>query len=275
MIGRGPRSCVPRECSDSYQPCRPGERTLGTALGEAGGPAAFDSSCNGNGRTYYGNPSVRSAGAINNDPILCLASKTALFQVLCGGPDPGRPVIQRRPAARGLTVEVWMRPRFRSFSSHAAWHSYSPGSVRACRGIGGRGAAVSTEPRTRPFPTASPRTLESLRLRSYPGLISSTTDASGIDAGLSRSTTRGYGHHVGGASVIYKNCVLRKGPAGRARSTLYGTSASCPLMASAPVRFRHRRTDTLLFFAGGCMRWRASTVPDAAEIMENYTAGIS
>jgi hypothetical protein len=71
---------------------------------------------------------------------------------------------------------------------------------------------------------------------------------------------------------IYKNGVLRKGPPDP--GTLYGTYDIVPADGSAPVRFATR--DGNSFFTGGLDEVAIyPRVLTAAEIMENYTAGIS
>ena len=80
-----------------------------------------------------------------------------------------------------------------------------------------------------------------------------------------------YGHPAGGRPYL-QNGALRKGPPDR--GTLYGTYDIVPANGSAPVRFATR--DGNSFFTGGldevAIYPRALT---SAEIMENYTAGIS
>jgi hypothetical protein len=71
---------------------------------------------------------------------------------------------------------------------------------------------------------------------------------------------------------IYKNGVLRKGPPDR--GTLYGTYDIVPADGSAPVRFATR--DGNSFFTGGLDEVAIyPRVLTSAEIMDNYTAGIS
>jgi len=71
---------------------------------------------------------------------------------------------------------------------------------------------------------------------------------------------------------IYKNGVLRKGPPDH--GTLYGTYNIVPAHGSAPVRFAMR--DGNSFFTGGLDEVAIyPRVLTSAEIMENYTAGIS
>ena len=103
--------------SDSYSQVVLAKGPVGYwRLGEAGGPAAFDSSGNGNGGTYYGNPSFGQPGAISNDPDTAVGFNGPDSGDYVEVADPDSQSFSQPASGAGLTVEVWMRPDALVFS---------------------------------------------------------------------------------------------------------------------------------------------------------------
>ena len=122
--------------SDSYSQVVLAKGPVGYwRLGEPGGPAALDSSANGNGGTYYGDPSFGQPGAINNDPDTAVGFKGPGSGDYAEVPDPDSQSFSQPASGAGLTVEVWMRPDALLFSGE-------PGKV-SIHGVSERHADVA------------------------------------------------------------------------------------------------------------------------------------
>jgi hypothetical protein len=158
--------------SDSYSQVVLAKEPVGYwRLGELGGPAAFDSSGNGNGGAYYGNPSFGQPGAINNDPDTAVGFNGPDSGDYVEVPDPHSQSFSQPISGAGLTVEVWMRPDALIFSGETG-NPYVHWFGKGMSGIEEWGC-VSTA-RTRPVPTASPRTSGIPQVEKELGLISRT-----------------------------------------------------------------------------------------------------
>ena len=99
------------DCGDSYSQVVLAKGPVGYwRLGEADGPAAFDSLSNGNDGTYFGNPSFGQPGVINNDPDTAVGFTGPDSGDYVEVPDPDSQSFSQPASGAGLTVEVWMRP---------------------------------------------------------------------------------------------------------------------------------------------------------------------
>jgi hypothetical protein len=258
------------DCGDSYSQVVLAKGPVGYwRLGEAGSPTAFDSSGNGNGGTYYGNPSFGQPGAINNDPDTAVGFNGSDSGDYVEVPDPDSQSFSQPTSGAGLTVEVWMRPDALVFSGETD-NPYVHWLGKGMPGIEEWGLRFYSQDTTRPN-----------RISAY---IWNPSGGQGAGAYFEDALTPGEWMHVVAvydpgdmdtmlAGVrIYKNGVLRKGPPDR--GTLYGTYTIVPADGGAPVRFATR--DGNSFFTGGLDEVAIySRVLTGAEIMENYTAGIS
>ena len=256
--------------SDSYSQVVLAKGPVGYwRLGEASGPTAFDSSGNGNGGTYYGNPSFGQPGAISNDPDTAVGFNGPGSDDYVQVPDPDSQSFSQPASGAGLTVEVWMRPDVLVFSGETD-NPYVHWLGKGMPGIEEWGLRFYSQDTTRPN-----------RISAY---IWNPSGGEGAGAYFEDALTPGAWIHVVAvydlgdmdttlAGVrIYKNGVLRKGPPDP--GTLYGTYDIVPAAGSAPVRFATR--DGNSFFTGGLDEVAIyPRVLTGAEIMENYTAGIS
>jgi hypothetical protein len=238
-------------------------------LGEAGGPAAFDSSGNGNGGTYFGNPSFGQPGAINNDPGTAVGFSGPSSGDYVEVPEPGARPFSQLTSGAGLTVEVWMRPDVLIFSGETD-DPYIHWFGKGMPGIEEWGMRFYSQDTTRPN-----------RISAY---IWNPSGGEGAGAYFEDALTPGEWMHVvavydpgdmdtplAGVS-LYKNGVVRKSPP--APGTLYANYDIVPADGGAPVRFATR--DRNSFFTGGLDQVAIyPRVLTGAEIMENYTAGIS
>ena len=256
--------------SDSYSQVVLAKGPVGYwRLGEPGGPAALDSSANGNGGTYYGDPSFGQPGAINNDPDTAVGFNGPGSGDYAEVPDPDSQSFSQPASGAGLTVEVWMRPDALVFSGEPG-KPYVHWFGKGMSGIEEWGLRFYSQDATRPN-----------RISAY---IWNPSGGEGAGAYFEDALTPGEWIHVVAvydpgdmgtmlAGVrIYKNGVLRKGPP--AHGTLYSTYDIMPADGGAPVRFATR--DGNSFFTGGLDEVAIyPRVLTGAEIMENYTAGIS
>jgi hypothetical protein len=238
-------------------------------LGELGGPAAFDSSDNGNGGTYYGNPSFGQPGAINNDPGTAVGFNGPGSGDYVEVPDPDSQSFSQPTSGAGLTVEVWMRPDALVFSGEPG-KRYVHWFGKGMSGIEEWGLRFYSQDTARPN-----------RISAY---IWNPSPGEGAGAYFEDALTPGEWIHIVAvydpgdrdttlAGVrIYKNGVLRKGPPDR--GTLYSTYDIVPAHGGAPIRFATR--DGNSFLTGGLDEVAIyPRVLTGAEIMENYTAAIS
>lgn len=100
-----------RGASDQYSSAVLAKGPVGYwRLGEAVGPAAFDSSGNGYDGNYFGNPSFGQTGAIANDPDTAIGLNGYQSGDYIEIPDPSMAEFSQPTSGMGLTVEVWMRP---------------------------------------------------------------------------------------------------------------------------------------------------------------------
>jgi hypothetical protein len=184
-------------------------------------------------------------------------------------PDPDSQSFSQPTSGAGLTVEVWMRPDALVFSGETD-NPYVHWLGKGMPGIEEWGLRFYSQDTTRPN-----------RISAY---IWNPSGGEGAGAYFQDALTPGEWIHVvavydpgdTGTTLagvrIYKNGVLRKGPPDP--GTLYGTYDIVPADGSAPVRFATR--DGNSFLTGGLDEVAIyPRVLTGAEIMENYTAGIS
>jgi Concanavalin A-like lectin/glucanases superfamily len=239
-------------------------------LGEAAGPTAADASGSGYDGTYHGNPTFGQPGAIANDPDTAIG---------VNGPDSGDYVEIADPAGAafsqptsglGLTVEVWMRPDALIFPGET-----SDPYVHWL----GKGMAGQHEWALRFY---SQETSRPNRISAY---LWNPSGGLGAGAYVEEPLVAGQWIHVvavyepGDKDTdpppgvhIYKNGVHKLGPP--SPGTLYRTYGIVPAHGTAPLRLGTR--DFGSFFIGGLDE--VAIYPQmltAAEILENYTAGIS
>jgi len=240
-------------------------------LGESGGPTAGDTSGNGNGGVYFGNPIFGQPGAIAGSANTAIGLNGFSSGDYVEIPDPDSAPFSQPTSGAGLSVEVWMRPDalifpgqtdqpyihwlgkgepslyewgLRFYSQDA---SQRPNRISAYiwNPSGGEGAGAYFED-------------PNLQLGAWNHIVACydpgdwTTDP---PAGVS----------------IYRNGVLQLGPP--SPGTLYSTFNISPAHGSAPVRFG-ARNDLTFTLAGGLDEVAIyPRVLTAEEIQENYVTG--
>ncbi len=256
--------------SDSYSQVVLAKGLVGYwRLGEAGGPTAFDSSGNGSDGTYYGNPSFGQPGAITNDPDTAAGFNGPDSRDYVEMPNLDGQAFSQPTSGAGLTVEVWMRPDVLIFSGETD-NAYVHWLGKGMSGIEEWGMRFYSQDTNRPN-----------RISAY---IWNPSGGQGAGAYFEDALTPGEWMHIVAvydpgdmntslAGVrIYKNGILRNGPPHS--GTLYSTYNIVPAAGDAPVRFATR--DGVSFLTGGLDE--VAIYPRGltdAEIMENYTVGIS
>jgi hypothetical protein len=239
-------------------------------LGEAAGPAAFDSSPNGYAGTYNGSPSFGQPGAIVGDLDTAVGFNGLDSRDYVEIPDPANGDFSQPTSGLGLTVEVWMRPDALIFPGQTA-NPYVHWL--------GKGVAPQHEWAFRFY---SQDTYRPNRISAY---IWNPSGGEGAGAYFQDDLIVGEWIHIvacyepGDANTdppagvqIYKNGVKRLGPP--SSGTLYRNYNVFPVHGSAPLRLGTR--DLGSFLTGGLDEVAIyPRVLDPLEIMDNYTTGIT